>query len=257
VNVPVVCSIGCSDPWNAAGLGLDITALRACAVRPVMVVAGVTAQDRRGVHSAAAVSPELIAAQLDALRDAGIATYRIGALLDEASVEAVAVWLERTRAPAVYDPVLAPSAGGTFAGGAVIAAIARRLMPLVTLATPNFSEARELACQDEPGARAGSEAMERVARVLVARGASAILVTGGDLPGAALDVLVDEDGCVAFEGPRFPGTMRGTGCLLSCGIAAALAHGQTVREAVISGRAFVRARFEAGAIEAGGMRLAY
>jgi len=273
VKAPVVCSIGCSDPWNAAGLGLDITALRARAVRPVTVVAGVTAQDRRGVHLAAAVSPELIAAQLEALRDAGIAAYRIGALLDEASVEAVADWLERAPAPAVYDPVIAASAGGTFAGGSVIAAIGRRLMPLVTLATPNFAEARELARRAEAGPQvdsrdalepaqrgelvAGSEAMERVARALIARGASAVLVTGGDLPGAALDVLVDEDGCVAFEGPRFPGTMRGTGCLLSCGIAAALAHGQTVRDAVATGRAFVRARFESGTIETGGMRLAY
>jgi len=274
VNVPVVCSIGCSDPWNAAGLGLDVIALRERAARPVTVVAGVTAQDRRGVHMAAAVSPELITAQLEALGEAGIAAYRIGALLDEASVEAVAVWLERARAPAVYDPVIAPSAGGTFAAGPVIAAISRRLMPLVTLATPNLAEARELAEHDEPDAAgpgvaealalaqrdepmAGSEAMERAARALVARGASAVLVTGGDLPGAAIDVLVDRDGCLAFEGPRFRGTMRGTGCLLTCGIAAALAHGKTVRDAITAGRAFVHARFESGATEIGGMRLAY
>ena len=70
-------------------------------------------------------------------------------------------------------------------------------------------------------------------------------------------VLVDQDGSVVFEGPRFPGTMRGTGCLLTCGIAAALANGQTVRDAVTAGRALVRARFESGTIEIGGMRLAY
>jgi len=273
MNQPVVCSIGCSDPWNAAGLGLDITALRACGARPVTVVAGVTAQDRRGVHLAAAIAPELIGAQLEALRDAGIAAYRIGALLDEASVEAVALWLEQTPTLAVYDPVIAPSAGGTFAGRSVVESIRRRLMPLVTLATPNFTEARELARRDEPDARAGfgetlgprdppepvvgSEAMECVARALVERGARAVLVTGGDLTGAAIDLLVDGDGSVAFEGPRFPGTLRGTGCLLSCGIAAALAHGETVRDAVAAGRAFVRARFESRAIETGGMRLAY
>lgn len=255
MNPPVVCSIGCSDPWNAAGLGLDIIALRACAARPVTVVAGVTAQDKRGVHLAAAVSPELIAAQLAALGEAAIASVRIGALLDEGSVEAVAAWLKRASVPAVYDPVIAASAGGTFATEPVLAAIRRHLLPLVALATPNFAEALVLAqCDDALG---GSPTMERVARALAARGTSAVLVTGGDLPGAAIDVLVDGEGTVAFEGPRFPGTMRGTGCLLSCGIAAALAHGEPVRDAVAAGRALVRARFESGTIETGGMRLAY
>lgn len=252
---PVVCSIGCSDPWNAAGVGLDITALRACATRPVTVVAGVTAQDRRGLHSAAAVAPELILAQLDALGEAGIAAVRIGALLDTASVEAVAGWLERTPVPAVYDPVIGPSGGGTFAAEPVLAAIGRRLMPLVTLATPNFAEALVLAGRAD--VEPGSEAMEGAGRALVARGAQAILVTGGDLAGAAIDVLVDADGTVVFEGARFPGTMRGTGCLLTCGIAAALARGRPVRDAVVAGRAFVRERFEASAIQRGGMRLPY
>ncbi len=254
MSLPVVCSIGCSDPWNAAGLGLDITALRACGARPVTVVAGVTAQDRRGLHLAAAIAPELIAAQLDALRDAGIAAYRVGALLDEASVEAVAAWLAAATAPAVYDPVIAPSAGGTFAAKPVRAAIVRRLLPRVALATPNFAEA--LALSEREDRETGIDAMERVARALVARGAAAVLVTGGDLPGAAVDVLVDAEGSVVFEGPRLPGTLRGTGCLLSCGIAAALAHGEPLRAAIAAGRAFVRARFE-GAHETGGMRLAY
>jgi hydroxymethylpyrimidine/phosphomethylpyrimidine kinase len=250
----VVCSIGCSDPWNAAGLGLDITALRECGVRPVTVVAGVTAQDRRGLHLAAAVAPELIAAQLNALREAGIAAYRVGALLDEVSLDSVATWLAAAAEPAVYDPVIAPSAGGVFAASPVRAAIVRRLLPRVSLATPNFAEARALAESDD--AEVGIDAMERVARTLVGRGAAAVLVTGGDLPGAAVDVLVDADGSVVFEAPRLPGTMRGTGCLLSCGIAAALAHGESLRAAVAAGREFVRARF-ANAIETGGMRLAY
>ena len=99
-----VASIGCTDPWNAAGLGLDIRALAACGIRPFTVVAGVTAQDAQGLTAAAAVTPELLAAQLASLRAAEIGAYRIGALLDRASVEIVARHLRASGVPAVYDP---------------------------------------------------------------------------------------------------------------------------------------------------------
>jgi hydroxymethylpyrimidine/phosphomethylpyrimidine kinase len=296
---PVVCSIGCTDPWNAAGLGLDIVALRELGTRPVTVVAGVTAQDGGGLRAAHAIPARIVAAQLESLRAAPIAACRIGALLDPNGVEAIAAWLERTGLPAVYDPVLAPSAGGTFATGQVVEGIVRKLLPHVTLVTPNYAEVLRLAAGerpasleaavrgvaareasgDDPGDRvngskpdadtrpesdgpgasptAGIEAMEGAARALLAGGARAVLVTGGDLSGAtAVDVLVDANGTAVFEAPRFPGTMRGTGCLLACGIAAALAHGSPLRDAVAAGRDFVRERF-ARAVTLGGARVAY
>ncbi len=254
VSRPVVCSIGCSDPWNAAGVGLDVLALRDCGARAVTVVAGVTAQDRDGLLAAAPVAAGLVAAQFDSLGGAGVAAYRIGALLDEPSLDVVAAWVQRSGIPGVYDPVLAPSGGGTFAAAPLIAALARRLVPSVTLVTPNFAEAVRLAGRAEPVPCV--EAMERLGRALIALGAPAVLVKGGDLDGPAVDVLVDAGGALVFEAPRLPGTMRGTGCLLSCGIAAALALGSPLRDAVAAGRAFVRARFET-AVETGGMRVAY
>jgi hydroxymethylpyrimidine kinase/phosphomethylpyrimidine kinase len=248
----VVASIGCSDPWNAAGTGLDIRALAACGVRAVTAIAGVTAQDAGGVRAAEPVSAALLAAQLAALSSAGIAAYRIGALLDRASVEVVAHHLRATHVPSVYDPVFAPSAGGAFANDDLIAAIRRDLVPHVTIVTPNLEEAAALC----GSAAVDRESMETAAQALRDGGAAAALVKGGHLRGAAVDVLADGDGIVVYEAPRIAGSLRGTGCLLACGIAAALARGEALRDAVVYGRAFVRERFEAS-VALGSMRVAF
>jgi hydroxymethylpyrimidine/phosphomethylpyrimidine kinase len=245
---PVVCSIGSTDPWNAAGLGLDILALTECGARPVTVVAGVTAQDRHGLAALHAVPPDIVTAQFEALRDAGVRAYRVGALPDAAAVKAVAAQLAPGRLPVVYDPVLAASGGGRFAAAALVA----RFLPAVTLLTPNLAEAAELTGLPVDDV-AGMEAAGSALRTL---GAAAVLVKGGHLGGAAIDVLVDERGTVVFEASRLAGTLRGTGCLLACAAAAALARGEPARDAVVYARAFVRAKFLAGRA-AGGMRLAY
>ncbi|MBD5657470.1 MAG: bifunctional hydroxymethylpyrimidine kinase/phosphomethylpyrimidine kinase, partial [Candidatus Eremiobacteraeota bacterium] len=237
----------------AAGVGLDIRALAACGVRPVTVVAGVTAQDGRGLQASAPVEPSLIAAQLDALGEADVAAYRVGALLDAASVIVVAEYLQANASPVVYDPVLGPSRGGLFAGSATQAAIATHLVPLATLLTPNLSEAEALSGMARVRDR---QAMERAGHKLVAAGARAVLVKGGHLDGGALDVYVDGDGSRTYAGSRLAGDVRGTGCLLACAIAAALAHGATMHDAIERGRAFVRERI-AASIAFGEMRTAY
>ncbi|MDQ2858555.1 MAG: bifunctional hydroxymethylpyrimidine kinase/phosphomethylpyrimidine kinase [Candidatus Eremiobacteraeota bacterium] len=253
MTAPVVCSIGCTDPWNAAGLGLDVRAIAACGARAVCVVAGVTAQTSRGVHAAEPVSAQLVGAQLAALAEAGIAAYRIGALLDRATVEAVGAHVAGVSVPVVYDPVLAPSGGGRFASAAVVRAIVERLLPHVDLVTPNLAEAAQLSGLPEPS---DARAMERAARALVAAGAGAVLVKGGHLRETPIDVLVDADGAHRFEDSRMSGNLRGTGCLLADAVAAALARGDALREAIRAGRAFVRERF-ASSIAFGEMRVAY
>ncbi len=255
---PLVLTIGATDPWNAAGLGLDVGALAACGARAVMVVAGVTAQDRSGVSRARAVDAGLIAAQFASLGSAEIAAVRIGALLDVPSVAEVAMWLRTRRAdgatvPVVYDPVLGPSGGGAFADDAALAVIVASLLPLVSLVTPNLTEAARLT--DSPVATM-PEAMVAQGRHLRSFGADAALVTGGHLAGDPIDVYVAADGERTFAAPRLAGTLRGTGCLLACGIAAARARGCAPLEAIERGRAFVRDRF-VHATELGGMRVAY
>ncbi|MGH7707257.1 MAG: bifunctional hydroxymethylpyrimidine kinase/phosphomethylpyrimidine kinase [Vulcanimicrobiaceae bacterium] len=252
VNIPVVCSIGTNDPWNAAGVGLDIRVLAECNVRPVTVIAGIAAQDTRGLRASAAVEPALILAQLESLAGAGIAAYRVGALLDPASVTAIGEFLAGVTVPVVWDPVLAPSAGGRFASEATLAALRSRLLPRASLVMPNLAEAgallgRSVQTVDE---------MERAARDLVAGGARAALVKGGHLDGDPVDVLFDGARSERFAGERIAGTMRGTGCVLAAATAAALARGQSLRASVIAGRIVLRKKL-AGACSVGELRLAY
>jgi hydroxymethylpyrimidine kinase/phosphomethylpyrimidine kinase len=249
----IVASIGTTDPWNAAGLGLDVLALAECGVHPVTVVAGVTAQDRNGIAARHAVPPDVVVAQLHALRDAEIAAYRIGALLDVATLDVVGAHVAAAGVPAVYDPVLSASGGGDFAGPAFARAMLERLVPHVRLLTPNLDEAARLTGMP---AIENVDAMEAAGRALCALGTHAVLVKGGHLAGAAVDVLVVGDATTVFESPRLPGSLRGTGCLLACAVAARLAHGDSLAEAVAFGRAFVREKF-ATARRVGGMNLAY
>lgn len=263
MSAPLVCSIGTTEPWNVAGLGLDLRALAACGARAVTIVAGVSAQDGRGGFAGRAVATELIAAQFASLERAPIAAFRIGALLDAPSIASVAAALgARLRGsagiPVVYDPVLAASDGGEFASRAAIDVLVRELVPLATVVTPNVGEASRLLGREIASARGDASPAEMAAlgRALVGAGARGALVTGGDRSGDPLDVLVDAEGEASFAGPRLPGELRGTGCLLACALAAALARGEPLRDAVATARAFVRERF-ANAVEIGGMRAGY
>ena len=235
----VVCSVGTSDPWNAAGIGLDVRVLERLGVRPVTVVAGVSAQGPRGIATLRAVDAAAIAAQFAALEDAPLAAYRIGALLDESGTGAVARELDRARAPAVYDPVLGASAGGVFADEPARVAIVRDLLPRCAIVTPNLAEARVLAQAPDAEPLAA-------ARALVERGARAVLVTGIASENDIVDLLVTRTQQRSFAATRIAHELRGTGCILACGIAAGLAYGDSLEAAIASAREFVRACIVAG-----------
>jgi hydroxymethylpyrimidine kinase/phosphomethylpyrimidine kinase len=241
-----VCSIGTTDPWNAAGLGLDARILPQCGVRPVMVVAAVSAQDASGVRLVAAMQPDAIAAQWAALSTSGIGAVRVGALYGAAAVRTVAAFLAAAGLPVVYDPVLAASAGGRFADDATVDAIRTVLLPVVTVCAPNLAEASELA-----GVAVRTERdMGSAAEALRAFGCAAVLITGGHLETDPVDVLLDAAGRTRFAAPRIARAMRGTGCVLAAALAAELAKGKDIRSAVETARAFVRAKI-AGAVYVG------
>ncbi len=262
----VVCTVGTTHPLAFAGLGFALLALAADGLRPVCVVAGVSAQSADRVLARTALDPATIAAQFASLREAGVGAFHIGALVSAEAVRAVAAGLATyPGVPVVLDPVLAASGGDALADDETRRALRDALIPLATVVTPNLGEAGALL-EREVG---DADAMEDAGRALVALGARAALVKGGHLAGDPVDVLVErqdqgdaraDDGLDGDNGRdgdgggdreeivrvrrlasgRVAGELRGTGDLLAVTIAAGLAGGATVGEAVERARGRVR-----------------
>lgn len=250
---PVVAAVGTTHPFAAAGLLLDLTAIRALGAQPVAIVAGVSAQDARHVLARAAVDARTIAAQFDALAGVTVGAFCVGALLDAPSVHAVAAGLGRfPGVPVICDPVIAASGGDRLADDATVAALRAELFARCTLLTPNLAEAELLT-----GLQARDVAAMRTALpALLALGPSAVLLKGGHLDGEACDLLGERSGIRELRGARIPHELRGTGSLLASAIAVRCAFGDALPVAVERARAFVRERIERGA-EFAGMRIAF
>ncbi len=239
----VVCTVGTTHPLGYAGLGFALLALAADGVRPVCVVAGVTAQDARGVHARSPLGASIIAAQFDALREAQVGAFHVGALLSAGAVRAVADGLAAyPSVPVVVDPVFSATGGDELADTASVEAMREVLIPRATLVTPNLAEAGALLGRTVDDIAA----MREAAASLVALGARAALVKGGHLAADAIDVLADDGGTRDFAAPRVPGTIRGTGDLLAATIAAALARGSRLDTAIERARTRVRAAIADG-----------
>jgi hydroxymethylpyrimidine/phosphomethylpyrimidine kinase len=250
--MPIVAAIGTTHPYAATGLLVELTALRALDVRPLAVVAGVSAQDALHVYARTALDPTTIERQFDALTGVRVDACSVGALLDAASVRAVAAGVARLGAPVVCDPVIAASGGDRLADDATIAALRETLARSCTLIAPNL---------DEAGLLIGTP-LRTLADVhaalpaLLALGPRAVLVTGGHLAGDPCDVFADGARVVEFRAPRIAGALRGTGSLLCTAIAARLAHGDLLEDAIARARSFVRERI-ANAVPFAGMGVAY
>lgn len=238
-RIPNILSIAGSDPSGGAGVQADLKTFSALRCYGLGVITALTVQNTQGVFLVAPVGPEMVAAQIDAIfADSEVAAVKIGMLATAEIAEAVAVSLTRARARnIVLDPVLAATRGAAMSGAGLEAAIVARLLPLVTLATPNLAEAAALT--QTPLAR-DTDAMAEQARALVAWGARAVLVTGGHLAGAPFDVLCDYAGIGRFHGRRIETrNTHGSGCALSSAIAAGLAQGAPLVDAIAQAKAWL------------------
>jgi hydroxymethylpyrimidine/phosphomethylpyrimidine kinase len=236
---PIVLSIGTTHPWNVAGVGRDLVVGSAQKCRVFTAVAAISAQNAAGVIALGPTAPELFEAQLSTLPWESAGAVRVGALPTPASVRAVARALEaRLWLPAVVDPVFAASSGGELADRGARDALEAELATLSSvILTPNLCEAAALLHVETIERSALGDA----AAQLRARGAGAVLLTGGHLEGDPADALATSDGVEIFTEPRIAGAMHGTGCTLAMALACELAWGTPLREAVRSARAFVRA----------------
>lgn len=248
VVTPVVLAVGTTHPLNIAGVGLDARIAPLLGVHIVTIVAGVSAQSADSVLARFPVDETTIAAQFSAVRDTGIGAIHVGALLDAASVAAVGRGLGAfAGVPVVCDPVMAASTGERLADDATMAALRDELFGRCTLVTPNVEETAMLLGRPI----ADVEAMEIGAQELRAAGADAVLVKGGHLAHEPVDVLAAAGGVTRFAGTRMAGSLRGTGDLLACAIAARLAYGEALVPSVEAARAFVRGCLAAGVPFAG------
>jgi len=235
--VTVVATVGTTHPLAFAGLAFAVLALADDGVRPVCVVAGVTAQDAAHVTARTPIDPATIGAQFAALRDARVDAFHVGALLSAGSVQTVAAGLAAYASiPAVLDPVLGASNGDPLGDAATRAALRDVLIPRAALVTPNLDEAGALLDRTI----ADVDQMRSAADAFVALGARAVLIKGGHLAGDPHDVYADANGVRTLPSQRVAGTLRGTGDLLAVTIAACLARGASLTEAIEHARHRVR-----------------
>jgi hydroxymethylpyrimidine/phosphomethylpyrimidine kinase len=238
--MPRVLAIGGSDSCGGAGIQADLKTLFALGVHGTSAITAVTAQDSLGVHGRWELPPEAVTAQIRAVAgDVGVDAVKTGMLGTAEIAEAVAAELAEVVVPVVVDPVVASSYGDPLAPPEAVAAV----VPLATVVTPNLAEVALLTgvtVRDAAGLR-------RAAEAVLALGPAWVLVTGGHLPGDAVDLLTDGTSYVELAAPRrdTPHT-HGTGCTLASALAAYLATGLDMPAAARAAKDYVTGAIAAG-----------
>jgi hydroxymethylpyrimidine/phosphomethylpyrimidine kinase len=236
---PVALTIAGSDSSGGAGLQADLKTFHQHGVYGTSAVTLVTAQNTMGVDQIEVLAPAIVAAQIDAVAaDFAIAAAKTGALGNAAVVAAVAEAVARRGiAPLVVDPVLLSKHGHVLLDADAVSALARTLLPLAALVTPNRPEAEALA-----GGKIETDALAiEAARTIAASGPRAVLIKGGHASGAMCADLLWHDGVALWlRSPRIdtPHT-HGTGCTYAAAITASLARGEPLAEAVRAAHAWL------------------
>jgi hydroxymethylpyrimidine/phosphomethylpyrimidine kinase len=246
-RVPAVLSIAGSDSGGGAGIQADLKAFAACGVHGMTAITAITAQSTVGVDAVGTVDPELIVAQVRAVqRDIGVDAVKIGMLGTVETIAAVERALDEldSGTPIVLDPVMVAESGAELLAPEARTVLVERLLPRVTVTTPNLPEARAIVGEAEADAPA-------LARAIHALGPRCVVVTGGHRD-AATDVFFDGVALVEIPGERFSdGAAHGSGCTHSSVLAAHLALGFTPLEAARAAKARAAAAVRDGLREIG------
>ncbi len=244
--IPKLLSIAGSDPSGGAGVQADLKTFSALGCYGMAVITALTAQNTTGVARVWPIPPDMVAAQIDAIfSDIAVNAVKIGMLAEPAIAEAVAESLRRAGAKnIVLDPVLAATRGAALSEGGLPSGIMKHLLPLVDLITPNLAEAAVLTGTTLAH---DMDQMAAQARALVEQGARAALVKGGHLGGEPVDVLFANGAPRMFSGRRVDTRhAHGTGCALATAIAANLAKGSALGEAVADAKTWLEQALAAG-----------
>jgi len=237
---PVALTIAGSDSGGGAGIQADLKTFHSFHVFGTTAVTAVTVQNTVGVTGVHPIPPDIVEAQIRAVADdLRPSACKSGMLADATIVEAVARGLAAVSIPAyVLDPVMVATSGDPLLANSAVEALRSELFPLASVVTPNLHEAEILT-----GMRIESEAdMRRAGERILSDGTAAVLLKGGHLDGdEVIDLLLTESGERSWRAARLPvGNAHGTGCTLSAAIAAGLATGRSLEQAVASGIDFTR-----------------
>ena len=247
ITKPRVLVVAGSDSGGGAGIQADITTLTMLGGFATTAITALTAQNTMGVEDVLPVEASFVAAQMRAvLTDIGADAIKTGMLGSARVVETVAGMCESLAfgVPVIVDPVMVAKGGARLLDKGAHDALVLRLLPLASLVTPNVPEAEVLTGMRITTVRD----MERAADAILGLGPSAVLMKGGHLEGdTVVDLLRTADGGEhRFEGPRILSrNTHGTGCTLASGIAAGVAEGLTLVDAVSRARSFVVRAIEA------------
>lgn len=243
-----VLTIAGSDSGGGAGIQADLKTFAALGCYGMTAITAITAQNTQGVRAIHGVPPDMLRAQIDAVvEDIGVDAVKIGMLHAPEVVQVVADAIRRHRLPnVVLDPVMVATSGDRLIAQDTVGTLVRELFPLAALVTPNLDEGgwllgRQIADED---------ALDAAADGLLALGAPAVLLKGGHLAGErVVDLLAlpggDRHRLASARIATHNG--HGTGCTLSSAIAAHLARGLPLVQAVQAGRAYILGAIAAGA----------
>jgi hydroxymethylpyrimidine/phosphomethylpyrimidine kinase len=231
-------TIAGSDSGAGAGIQADLKTFAALGVYGTSAITAITAQNTVGVTQVLALSPKLVAGQIDSIvDDIGAHALKTGMLANAAIIDVVAKKIAEHRLKnIVVDPVMVATSGDLLIQKSAVAALRTKLIPLANVVTPNIPEAEELT-----GMKLLTAAdIEEAARRIVKMGARTVVIKGGHLKGPAIDLFYDGKKFIELTAPRIhTKNTHGTGCTFSAAIAAYLAKGEKLDSAVALAKKFI------------------
>ncbi|WP_151718401.1 bifunctional hydroxymethylpyrimidine kinase/phosphomethylpyrimidine kinase [Gemmobacter serpentinus] len=240
----IALTIAGSDSGGGAGIQADLKTFSALGCYGASVLTAVTAQNTQAVLAVAALAPDLVRMQLEAVcDDLPVRAVKIGMLGGPDIIRTVAEVLRNRDLPVVLDPVMVAKSGDRLLAADAIAALRAELLPLATVLTPNLPEAAELL-QAAPATDLWQR--EQQGQALLGLGPQWVLMKGGHADGAICEDLLLGPARVVLTAPRHPTrNTHGTGCTLSAAIAAGLAQGLAVKPAVQRAHAYLQGAISA------------
>ncbi|MBZ0105829.1 MAG: bifunctional hydroxymethylpyrimidine kinase/phosphomethylpyrimidine kinase [Sulfuricella denitrificans] len=243
---PIVLTFAASDPSGGAGLQADLLTLSSMGCYPLSVVTAITVQDTVGVEDILALDAELVSAQARAvLEDMPVAAFKIGMLGSVENIAAIAeIVADYPDVPLILDPVLASGRGDELASEEMLEAMLDMLIPQATIITPNSLEVRRLGQFDSDEELDFADCAKR----LVELGCEYVLVTGThENTPKVVNTLYGQHGVLRSDAwQRLPGSYHGSGCTLASALAASVAHGLGVAEAVREAQEYTWQSLQAG-----------